>query len=318
MALAVTTKMKEIIRQRDAEIISGQDAIEKLLLELKKQIVAELATIPQIDSGVTAFGAYQLKQSLVAVEAHISNFDTAAKNELKSRLNDSWELGQSLLPEAAKAAGMQLNTYWLSSDVLTSLQEYAFTKISKVTTETMFRIKGELSLGVLGAKTPQQVAGELAGQLKGYDIPKRKDRWGKEHPIFKSVAERAEVITGLEMGRAFSMATEKSIAAGQETLPELQRMWLHAGHPKKSRQVHVLMHGQVRKVGKPFFQSIDGKRPVYYPRAPDAPISEVIRCGCTHVPYHPDWGSKEEFVTDWKDMQEAANKPKGPYQRKEK
>lgn len=300
MALAVTTKMKEIISQRDAGIVSAQHAVLDLLVETKRQIVAELATAP-----AGSFSGYRLQQSLAAIDAQITAWQTAAISRLDSSLSDMWELGQIMLPTAARTAGMNLGTYWLSSDILAAAKDYTFTKIRGVATDAMTRIRGELSLGTLGQKTPQQIAGELATVL-----PKKMPRSAFGHPIFKSVAERAEVITGLELGRTFSIATERSIEAAQQTVPQLQRMWIHAGHPSAARRVHLLMHGQVRKIGVPFFKSASGGVPVMYPRAPGAPVSEVIRCGCTHVPYHPAWADKETFIADWDTQQAKANAPK--------
>ena len=302
MPVSVTDTIKRIIADRDAGIVSGREAVLRLLAEARQQIVAELAAAP-----ADSFSGYHLNRSLAAIADALDGFEAGFRGELKSRLIDSWELGASILPEAAAAAGMQLGSFRISAETLDALTDYAFTRISGVRADAMNRIKAELTLGILGQKTPQDVAGELAAQLKGLPLPK--GRFG--HPIFKSVAERAEVITGLEMGRAFSMATENSIEAAGQTLPDIRRMWLHAGHPKQARQVHVLMHGQVRKIGKPFFRSTSGGAPVFYPRAPDAPIAEVIRCGCTHIPYLPEWGDAKGFANDFDARQAQANQPKG-------
>ena len=114
------------------------------------------------------------------------------------------------------------------------------------------------------------------------------------------------MITGLEMGRAFSIATQTSLEAAAETLPDLQRMWLHAGHPRMPRQVHLLMHGQTRGMKNPFYQSTDGGA-VMYPRDPQAPIKEVIRCGCDHIPYMERWGSAKDFAASWDQTQYQVN-----------
>jgi len=126
------------------------------------------------------------------------------------------------------------------------------------------------------------VAGSIAGNLNGPSI-------------FKSVAERAETITGLEMGKVFSTATQKSMEQAEDVLPGLESMWLHAGHPRMPRRTHLMMHGQKRKIGNPFYRTPQGQ-PVMYPRDPKAPVSEIIRCGCIHIPWHPDWGSSDTFV----------------------
>jgi hypothetical protein len=162
--------------------------------------------------------------------------------------------------------------------------------------------KEDLQAAILGQKTPQEVAGILAGSIENLPIPKNK--WG--HPLFRSAAERAEVITGLETGRAFSIATQKSLESAGDAVPGLKKMWLHAGHPRTPRQSHLYMHGQTRDSDKAFYDTKDGQ--VMYPRDPNAPISEVIRCGCTHIPYAPEWGAADKWAESFMTAQDKANK----------
>ncbi|MBC8018603.1 MAG: hypothetical protein H7X83_08810, partial [Verrucomicrobia bacterium] len=143
-------------------------------------------------------------------------------------------------------------------------------------------------------KTPQEIAGAIAGTL--------------ERPgVFKGIAERAEVITKTELGRTFSMAAQKSFESAADTLPGLQKMWLHAGHPKSPRISHLGLNGSIKEVNQPF---LVGSVIMMHPRDPKAPISEIINCGCMHVPYMAEWGKKEAFLKSWQKAQTAANKPR--------
>jgi hypothetical protein len=165
-------------------------------------------------------------------------------------------------------------------------------------------------LGVLGQKTPFEVAQKIVGNLSP-DLPKWKN---SDRTIFSTIEERAKVITQTEMGRAFSMAHQGSMVAAADTLPGLQKMWLHAGHPRVARIYHLRLNGNIKPVDENF---LVGNISMMYPRDPKAPASEVIRCGCMHVAYMPEWGTKEAFVKSWEKAQVAANKPKGPYKTKE-
>jgi len=297
MAIKVTDKIKQILAARDGEIISASEAVQKLLAEVRRQILVEL-----IDAPGDSFTAYRLQQSLAGIQQHLSQFEAGAKSALGSGLDSAWDAGESLLPESTLAAGMRVNFYRLSTHTLDALKDFTFGKISGISGDLYNKIRGELTLGVLGQKSPAEVAASLAGQLEGKKMPKRQDQWGNWHPAFKSAAERAEVITGLEMGRAFSLATEKSGEAAQQTLPELDKVWLHAGHPKQGRITHVHLHGEKRKIGKPFYKAPNGYG-VQYPRDPNAPISEIIRCGCTHVFWHPEFGPLDAFVAEFDSTQ---------------
>ena len=302
MALQVTQKIKALLSTQKGNEALGVERVLALLEEVRGQVIAALVGMP---SG--SYDSYYLQSSLRSIEKHLADWETSVQGELGTSLGSAWAAGLDLLPAASQAGGVALQLPWISSSTLDALKEFSFGKISGVRGDLYNKIKGELTLGVLGQKTPQEVAGELADGISDLKLPT--GRFG--HPIFKSAAERAEVITGLEIGRAFSMATEASIEAAQATLPELERMWLHAGHPGAPRQSHLLMHGQTRKVGAAFYQTSAGAK-VFYPRDPQAPVSEVIRCGCDLIPWHPNWGSKESFQNDFDSRQEAAYNRKDP------
>ncbi|MEA5113028.1 MAG: hypothetical protein VB050_03290 [Geobacteraceae bacterium] len=302
MAVKVTSKIKAILKDRDAEIISGQEAVRRLLEETRKQILMDLAVIPG-----DGFSAHFLQQSLAAITDQLATWESATNRELDGRLSNTWEMGTSLLPEACAASGVQLGYVGISTHTLDALKDFTFGRIASVKGDLFNKIRGELSLGVLGQKTAQEVTQAIIGDIGNLPLPV--GRGGV--PVFKSVRERAEVITGTEMGRAFSLATQKSIEAARETVPEMGSMWIHAGHPKQPRLIHMYMHGEVRTEGKPFYKTPEGI-PVHYPRDPKAPIKEVIRCGCTHIPYHPLFGDRAAFAADFDTQQvKTAERHKG-------
>jgi hypothetical protein len=291
MASRVTSKIKELLRQRDAKILSGTEYVQRLLDEVKKETIANLAATP-----ADSYSAFSMRQSLASIERYLSSFESAASRELSSGISTTWDMGSDLLPatlQVSGQSGVYLGMNQLSANTIETLKEFTFGRVTNLSNDLFGRIKAELTMGILGQKTPQQVAGEIAGTLNGPSI-------------FKTIAERAEVITGLEMGRAYSIATQMSMESAAETLPELQKLWLHAGHPRMPRQVHLLMHGQIRKMQAPFYQTPAGE-PVLYPRDPQAPIKEVIRCGCTHVPFMASWGSAKSFAASWDQKQYQVN-----------
>ena len=300
MPISVTSKIKQIIASRDRKLVSGSAALNSMLEELRKEILAELLSI-----SADTYSAFHLKQSLASIERHISDFSSAAQRESGSLIQAAWTQGAELLPATAQAAGeagVYLGTSQISTGIIETLQEFTFGRMKSISSDLFTRLQGELTLGILGQKTPQQIASQLGASIKDLPLPRGKGGFA----IFKSAAERAEVVVQLEMGRAFSIATEKSIEAASGVLPELQRMWIHAGHPRAPRQSHLMMHGQTRGPGKVFYRTSQGA-PVRYPRDPAAPISEVIRCGCDHVPYMARWGSAQDFAASWDQTQYAVN-----------
>lgn len=291
MPLTVTTRIKELLKQRDARIISGSQYVQELLAQVQREILAELVAMPS-----DSYSAFHLRQTMASIERYLSSFESGADRELSSGLTANWDMGTDLLSSTMHSAGggsVYLGTPHLTGNVLDTLKEFTFGRVRSVSNDLFTRIKGELTLGILGQKTPAQIAAEIAGSLPGPSI-------------FKTVAERAEVITGLEMGRAFSVANQASMESATDVLPALKKMWLHAGHPRAPRQTHLLMHGQTREMDAVFYQAKDGGA-VRYPRDPQAPIQEVIRCGCDHIPYMDKWGDAATFAASWDQTQYQVN-----------
>lgn len=289
----VTSTLKQIITDQERRIITGQEAVVRTLEVVRQQVAVELLSAP-----TDSFTSYRLRQTLAAIDQHLTAWSHQARLAVDSGLTDSWGAGAEQLTELAGAAGVNLGRFSLSSGVLDQLKEFSWGKISGVANEAATKIKAELTLGMLGQKTSQEVAAAIVGTL-----PTKLPVIKEGRPVFKSIAERAEVITGTELGRAFSMASQKSMAEAADTLPALQKMWLHAGHPKVGREIHLLMHGQIREIDKPFYQAPNGYG-VQFPRDPNAPISEVIRCGCTHVPHLPEWGPASAFAEVFADRRD--------------
>lgn len=265
----VTQNLLRLLERKDKRILLGQQELTGLLGELKAQIAAELRALPG-----DSYGAHHLRQSLSSIERHLARFESSAGASLENLLDSAWEAGADLLPAATAGSGMGVAFGHLPTSVLQGLKEFGKLKISGLTTAAFDRVRGELSLGMLGQKTPHQVAQAIAGTL--------------ESPgVFKSIAERAEVIAHTEMGRAFSQASQLGMEQAVRSVPGLKKQWWHAGHPKMPRQNHLALHGQIQPVEKPFLL---GTLSIRFPRDPQAPASEVIRCGCDHVPWHEAWG----------------------------
>ena len=298
MAVEVTDILTEILTNQARRTISGTEAVRKILEETRRQVVIELAAAP-----ADGFAAYQLPQVLAAINAHLTTFETAAKKEVGTGLTESWDAGVQMLPRMLGAAEIQLTTYGISTGLLDQLKNFTWEKIYDVKTDALAKIRGELTMGVLGQRSPHEITQAITAMIENSKQP----AFESGRSIFQSISERAEVITKTELGRVFSMASQASMEAAVDSLPELKKMWLHAGHPKVARQTHVKLSGQIKPVNEPF---LIGSVIMRYPRDPKGPVSEIIRCGCMHVPYMAEWGTEKEFVQSWEKAQEAANKPK--------
>lgn len=268
----VTDEITRLLNAKAKRVADGQDTVAGLLTEVRRQILEELQAVPG-----DSYSAYHMKQNLASIERHLQDFNSRAGREMSGLVGAAWEDGEDLVLETGRAGGLFTSFGHVPTSVLETLQDYTVHKIGGVSTAAFERIRGELTLGILGQKTPHQVMTAIAG---GLDSP----------GVFKTIAERAEVITHVEMGRAYSQASQLAMTTAQVSVPGLKKQWWHAGHPKYPRQSHLALHGQVQPIDKPF---LIGSLAIDFPRSPKAPASEVIRCGCDHVPWHAKWGERD-------------------------
>lgn len=265
---SVKSEILRIIREKDAKIRSGTEAVTALLEELQRQV--------RVDLGQAALGgwdAYMLREMLDALEQQVADYSTRAKGDMSARLDESWQNGVDLVEAPLRVAGQMWAGFGISTSSLDVLKEFAYHKVEGLYGDAWDRIRSELTLGVLGGKTPEEVATAIGRNLT-------------EPSIFKSIGARAEAITRTEMGRVFSMAAQERMREAAQYVEGLEKMWLHAGHPRVPRLAHLALDGVHIPVEEPF---LVGNIAMMFPRDPAAPASEVINCGCAHVPYHEAW-----------------------------
>ena len=268
----VTEEITRLLQAKDRKILDGSQAVRGLLTEVKRQIVDELQAVRG-----ESYAAYHLKQNLTSIERYLQAFESSASAELDKLLDAAWDAGTDLVPTAARAGGLSVAFGHIPGPLLVALKDFGFHKIRGLSSAAFDRIRGELSLGILGQKTPWEVTQAIAGTL---DSP----------GVFKSIEARAETITKVEMGRAYSQATQIGMEQATRSVPELKKQWWHAGHPKQPRQNHLKLHGQIQPVDRPFLL---GSLSMRFPRDPRAPAAEVIGCGCEVVPWHPNWSNEK-------------------------
>lgn len=269
----VNAEIKRLLTEKDKKLLSGQDAVAGMLAEVKRQIVEELATLRE-----DAYTAQMLRANLVSIERYLSGFETAGAAEMSRQLDRAWEAGADLVPAAMRQGGLFVAFGHIPGPLLQAFKEYSTHKIAGLAGDAFNKIRGELALGILGQKTPHQMIQSIAGTLKSPGI-------------FKSLEARAETIAKVEMGRAYSAATVEGLKQAAKSVPEMEKQWRHAGHPKVPRIIHVQLNGHHVPVDESF---VIGSLVIDYPRAPNLPAEEVIHCGCDVVPWHPKWGAGEE------------------------
>ncbi|GER92681.1 hypothetical protein A45J_0399 [hot springs metagenome] len=253
----VNSEIKRIIKEKDAGIRSGTAAMRDIIDTLRQQVQAALGM-----AAAVSWDAYYLKKLLDSLEYQFDNFTVKAKKEAEGLVEDIWGMGQSLVDAPLKLVGIY-SGFHISTSVLDVMKDYTNNYLEGLFGDAWTKVRGEISLGMMGAKTQQEVAAAIGKNLK-------------DKSIFSSIAERAEVIIQTEMGRAFSRATQYRMYQAAQYVPDLEKQWIHAGHPKQPRPSHLAAHGQHVPVKDAF--TVGGIE-MMHPRDPAAPVSETIRCG---------------------------------------
>ena len=266
----VNSEIKRILREKDAGIKTGVASMQALLKELQKQVLSEIGS-----ASLTAWDTFHLQQQLDAIKRHMNNFQVEAVKEAGDLLDASWAGGIELVDSPLRVAGEMWSGFGMSTTSLDVIKDFTFHKISVLDDAAWDKVRSELTLGIMGGKTPQEVATAIGKNLK-------------DPGIFRSVNMRAEAITRTEMGRTFSMASQERMEQAAESVEGLEKMWLHRGHPKVPRPTHVGSEGQHVAVNKPF---LIGGVPLMHPRDPGAGIEENINCGCDSIPFKEEWAS---------------------------
>lgn len=266
---SVNAEIKRIIRDKDSGILGGTEAMQAILKELQTQVQRELG-----QAALGSWDVHSLKKMLNSVERNIADAETKAKAEITGLTDDAWQMGMNLVDAPLEAAGIYTGfNISKSSMERLMMKDFAEHIIKGLYGDGWLKIKSELTLGVLGGKTPQEVSKVIGQNLD-------------EPSIFTSLDARAEAITKTEMGRVFSAATQARMEEAAGHVEGLEKQWLHAGHPRAARPLHLALNGLHVPVDEPF---LVGNVAMMYPRDPAAPLSEVINCGCDHVPYHERW-----------------------------
>jgi len=196
-------------------MIEGVEAMIRLLEEVKSQVIIELSHIPEGE-----FDSYRLKKALDGIQYSLDRFRGGAVNEMGGLLDDAWGFGAGLVDAYAEASGVAFGFGELPETVLRTLKDFAFHKIGSLSDAAWDKIRAELTLGVLGQKTPHEVMQSIVGQV---DKPS----------VFGTIENRAEVITKTEMGRTFSRATFERMKQAEKAAPGMMKEWRHRGHPKE-------------------------------------------------------------------------------------
>jgi len=241
-------------------------AVIRLLKDAHKDVAATVAS--------TDWQTYHLPQLQTAIERALQEFSRRLAVELCDAQSKSWSLGVEMVDLPLLTVGVTAVIPAIDTSALVNLQSYSSYLATNLGRDAAAKIYNELALGMIGQKTPFEVMTAVGKNLN-------------DKGTFHSIAERAEVITRVETGRALEMASQARLEQAVAVVPGLKKQWVYgAAHRKMPRFAHMAADGQIRDVDKPFM--VNGVA-LMHPRDPAGPAKETINCRCYSAPYMEGW-----------------------------
>lgn len=257
----VNALIKKVGRMENAEV----KRTIKLLSNARKETAAIVAS--------TEWQAYHLPQMKGAIERALTVFGDQYGVQMREMQREFWESGIELVDLPLREVGIHAAIPEIDTAMLSILQGYSTDLVQGLTKTAIKKINTELTLGLMGQKSPYDVMGAVGRNLK-------------DKSVFRTIAKRAETIVRTEAGRVYEAAGQARKEAAAKVVPGLKKQW-HYGHTARMPRVdHISAHGQVTDIDKPFL--VSGEK-LMYPRDPAGSAANTINCGCTSLPYHSDW-----------------------------
>lgn len=258
-------------RQARAEILKLRTQIQRAtageILRLLKEAQDHIRTI--LAGAPSDYQTWALPQLQKAIASALNDFETGAASHLGTAAGQSFEAGQQLVTAPLEAGGLRIAAALPVIDTrqLLAMRTFMTSRITDISRSIAGRINAQLGLVIIGAQSPSDAIGAVAGLIEG----------GRG---------RAMTIVRTELGRAFSSAAQDRLSAASDSLPGLKKQWRRSGKIH-SRLEHDAIDGQIVGVDEPFV--LGNGVQLMFPRDPAAPASETINCGCESLPFMDSW-----------------------------
>ena len=267
---------KEIAFQRKVdELISRAQNLENaevtkvitLLSDARKEVAATVAQ--------TEWQAYRLPEFKNAIDRALQEFGNKYGVDLREAQRSFWEDGINIVDAPLREVGVYASFPAIDTTVLGIMQGYGADLIKGLAKDAALRINNEITMGLMGQKTPYEVMQAVGANLT-------------DKSIFTSIAARAETIVRTEAGRVLEAASQARLEAAAGLVPGLQKQWFHGENVRVPRPSHLAVVEQIRDVDKPF--DVGGEK-LMYPRDPAGSAKNTINCSCYTVPYMASWAA---------------------------
>jgi len=251
--------------EQEFETLSAETLvmINRILNEAREQIKFLLRISP------TEYNTWllgELESQIKVIMDQVAGRSAAAA---QAALTNAWALGELLTDRPLQAAGLTIAGVAPAIDTrqLAALQHVTTRKIQGVTRTMADKIDTQLGMVLMGVQPVDMAITVITNILDEAD------------------RSRALAILRTEMSRANSIAGDLRKRSAATVLPGMKKQW-RKGARKHPRETHSFADGQIQPLDQPF--NIGGVL-MMHPHDPQAPVGEVINCGCMSLPYMDSW-----------------------------
>ncbi len=274
---AYAAKLRQIARSFDRlERATVQQSI-RLLRDVRNNLAGQL-----ID---TEFSQFRIAEQQRALDDIMANYEDKARALSNGAVRQSFALGEQSVIEPLQAANVGAAFFRPSEAQVNVLAQFSADLISGVSSTMRGKINRVINMTALGGGSQLDAMREITQLLfKTSRPPSPRTR----QPT-KGVAYEAERILRTETNRAYNIASFGQQEKLAQDIPDLEKKWNATGD-NRTRHSHLMAHGQIVPVGKPF---IVGGAKLMYPLDPAGPPQETINCRCRPTTIIPEIGDIE-------------------------
>jgi hypothetical protein len=273
-------KVRQLMKQADKMSDDGVKRVIRMLSDARKEVAATVAS--------TEWQAYYLPQMKAAIERALEDFGQKYGVEMQDMQRQFWDHGIDMVDLPLREIGIWQAMPAIDTTMLSILQGYSSDLVTGLTKDAVKRINTEITLGLMGQKSPYEVLGAVGRNFK-------------DKSIFKSIRDRADTIVSTETGRILESASHLRKQAAASVIPGLKKVWFYGHSPKSPRLDHQAAAARYAPGGDPGPIPVDepflvGGEKLMYPKDPAGSAKNTIRCGCTSLLWHPDWEDAVEAM----------------------
>lgn len=248
-------KVKSLVKQANSLQAKDVKKVIRLLNVARREVAATVAS--------SDWQIYHLAELKSGIERSLQSFGDRYGVELRAAQGTFWQMGQDMVDLPLRQIGIAAAIPEIDTAVLAIMQDFSSDLVTGLTSDAIKKINQELTLGLMGQKSPFEVMGAVGRNLK-------------DKSVFRSIAARARTIVLTESGRVLESAGQARKVAARKAVPGLQKQWLYGHSPQNPRVDHMAVDGQIRDVDEPF--DVGGES-LMYPGDPAGSPGNTINCG---------------------------------------